>query len=510
MLMHRVLVCECHQEVSTFNPISSRALDFSTWEGSGFLEAHRANRREVAGALEVFQAANSVEVVPGFGARSITSTGMLTAAGLTTITEGFMDAVKRHREVDGIYFSLHGAMAAEGEDDPEGMLLRETRLCVGEEVPIVVSLDLHGILTDPILRHADAVVTYHTYPHVDFYSTGQRAARVLLRILKDGARPVTARVKVPALVRGDELITETGLLGGFMCRSQELEAEVKGLSAGMFIGNPFTDVPPLNSSSLIVFDGEPERAREEALRLAQDFWALREEFHQPLVSVAEAVQIAKGTRDGTVILTDAADATSSGASGDSNVLLRALNDAGYDGTVLAPIVDREAVEAAIVAGVGENVRTTLGGQLDRDRFAPLPFEGRVHLISEGSFQNESDGMTCFAGRTAVLKSRTVTVVVTSRSVNHLDRSLFYSHGQDPRGFDVVVVKAPHCQPRFFSEWAQRVVNVDAPGSTSANLHSLGHARCIRPIYPLDDNVSFVPRVQLFSRPRYGFDIGGNA
>ena len=48
-----------------------------------------------------------------------------------------------------------------------------------------------------------------------------------------------------------------------------------------------------------------------------------------------------------------------------------------------------------------------------------------------------------------------------------------------------------------------MINVDAPGSTSANLRSLGHVRCPRPIFPLDDDVSFAPRVELYSRPRYG-------
>src|SRR5690606_9319216 len=100
----------------------------------------------------------------------------------------------------------------------------------------------------------------------------ERAARALLRILEQGARPVMAKVAIPALVRGDELITETGLLGGFIRRAQTLEAGPAGLSAGMFIGNPFTDVEALRSYSLVVLDdaaGEDvaERAEREALAL---------------------------------------------------------------------------------------------------------------------------------------------------------------------------------------------------------------------------------------------------
>ena len=84
--------------------------------------------------------------------------------------------------MDGVYFALHGAMAAANEEDPEGHLLAEARKLLGEHVPLVASFDLHGVLTDRMLKHVDAAVLYHTYPHVDFLETGQRAARLLLRI----------------------------------------------------------------------------------------------------------------------------------------------------------------------------------------------------------------------------------------------------------------------------------------------------------------------------------------
>ena len=98
----------------------------------------------------------------------------------------------RAEGVDAVYFSMHGAMGAVGELDPEGYLLEETRRILGPKVPIVISLDLHGILTQRMLRQVDGVTIYHTYPHVDFADTGARAARLLLRIL-GGARTTIAR-----------------------------------------------------------------------------------------------------------------------------------------------------------------------------------------------------------------------------------------------------------------------------------------------------------------------------
>src|SRR5262249_48212252 len=173
-----------------------------------------------------------------------------------------------------------------------------------------------------MLKHADAIVAYHTYPHVDFFQTGARAARLLLRVIDGSVNPVTANVRIPALVRGDELITATGLFGQSIRAAQAIENTASGLSAGMFIGNPFTDVPALASNSFVVMDGDQALAEREALKIATDFWDVREKLQAHLTSLAEAVRIAQNTR-GTVILTDAADATSSGAPGDSNAILRA-------------------------------------------------------------------------------------------------------------------------------------------------------------------------------------------
>src|SRR6478672_10098980 len=224
----RILVCECVQEVSTFNPVPSEAVDFDVRKGDAFLDAQRGRESEVAGALDVLEAAAGVRVVPGFGAWAYSSAGTLSADGFGTLAEGFLDAIREHRDVDGIFFCMHGSMVAADELDPEGWLLEATRAIVGEDVPIVVSLDLPGVLTERMLRHADAVVCYLTYPHVDMRETGRRAARLLMRILDDGVRPVTARVTVPALVRGDELITEHGLLGRFTHHAADIEASPGG------------------------------------------------------------------------------------------------------------------------------------------------------------------------------------------------------------------------------------------------------------------------------------------
>ena len=499
--MPRILIAECKQEVSTFNPAQSHYEEFRVVQGAQVLEFHRSVREEVGGALSVFDADPGVELVPSYGASSNTSGGVLTADSFHRLHQDYSSAITEasaHTPVDAAYICLHGAMQAADENDPEGALLAEARRILGEQIPIVISVDIHGILTDRMLQHADAVVPYHTYPHIDFYETGARAAELLLKILKGGARPVTARVKIPVLVRGDEMITATGAVGECIRKAQEIEASTDGLSAGVMWGNPFTDVPELRTNSLVVMDGDEKAARAHALDLAQRFWSHHEKMQVLLVSLEEAVRQAASVT-GTVVMVDAADATSSGASGDSNAILREALRQDHAGAILAPLVDPAAVEMAFEAGVGRSFRTPLGGALDTTRYQPLALDVQVRSLADGKFRSESFGWPWDSGRTAVLTAGHATLVVGTRAVSLFDRSWFWANGQDPRHFDMVIVKSPHCESHMFADWCAKLIHVDAPGSTSANLPSLGHTICQRPIIPLDEVVEFNPVADIFRR-----------
>jgi len=504
--MPRILIAECKQEVSTFNPNKSGYDDFGIRFGQEIFDYHETVRNEIGGALGVFRAEPGLELVPGYSAFFITSGGTLADSAWHRIANEFLAAVREAAvsgPLDGVYFCMHGAMATEAELDPEGYLLQETRKILGEEVPIVVSLDLHGICTDRMVEHADAIVAYHTYPHVDFFETGERAARLLLKIMAGEADPVTAKVAVPALVRGDELITATGAFGKSIRLAQRYENGPGGLSAGMFIGNPFTDVPALQTYAFVVTDGDEEMAKRAAAEIAETFWGDHEKMFVPLTKLADLPAVLRPGevegRTGTVALVDAADATSSGASGDSNAILEVLMQSGFEGRTLMPIVDAPAVEVAFAAGIGGTVSTPIGGTLDPARFRPVEITGKVRLLSDGTFRSESFGEEWKAGPTAVIESGPFTLVVSSRGVNLYDRSFFYAHGQDPRRFDAVVVKSPHCQKHMYADWCVRMIGVDAPGSSSANLAYLGHTRCPRPIFPLDGNVTFEPKAVVFRR-----------
>ncbi len=491
-----VLVIECQQEVSSFNPVPSRYGQFAIDSGEAFAAARRDTGTYVGGALEVLEADRRLDVIPVIGALAC-SAGELAGADYARLREEILAALQPLApSADAVYFALHGSMAAQGELDPEGDLLARARLLCGADVPFVMSLDLHGVPTARMLALCPAVAALHTYPHVDLADTGRRAARLLQKVLFEGARPVAARVRLPMLVRGDECKTETGLYGRFIDRAKALEARPGILAASLFIGNPFTDVPELCTQAIVVADGDGALAAREALGLVDGLFEQRANIQAKLVSLESAIAEARGLA-GPIVFTDAADAPSSGATGDSNLIVRGLLASGFAGSILAPVTDAPAVAEAHRLGVGASARWRIGGSLD-PRFEPLEIEARVALLGDGRYVLESWGTRENAGRTAVLEAGRLTLVATSQPVSLFDRSLFLAHGRDPRRFDAIVVKSPHCQPQFFDDYASRNFNVDVPGSTSANLPTLGHTRCVRPIYPLDPDTTFEPVVESFA------------
>jgi microcystin degradation protein MlrC len=494
-MTQRILLAAFIQETSSFNPVLTGLADFQVCTGADIRRVLGSTATEVGGALSVFDEAE-VDTLPAMVAWS-GSGGPVAEAELQELLNSFDDAIAQAVAdgCDGVCLLLHGAMSGQQEMDPEGALLQRVRRHVGDDVPVVLSMDLHGILTDRMVSGSEAILPFHTYPHTDHRQTGQRAARVLLRLL-GGAQARTVRIRLPMLVRGDELLTATGIFGEAIRRCQRFEDDPRGLAAGVLIGNPFTDVPDLRSNVVLTVDTSagPDAeawARSEALAIATFLWTRRSQLQAPLTSLTEAIRLARST-EGLCVFSDAADATSSGASGDSNHILRGLVEDAFPGRALITIVDAPAVAAAISAGVGTRTTVLLGGSLDPARHPPLQIQAYVQSIGDGEFTYE-DGTLAHGGRAAVLVINGgpgvggpgLHVLVTERHVHVMGRRLFLAHGLDPESFDLVSMKSPNGFRVHFESIAARIVPVDVPGSTSANLHSLPYQRCPRPIFPLD-------------------------
>ena len=491
----KILIAGCTQEISSFNPVECKYDFFDITRGNEIYEFYKDLNSYIGGAIKEIENTNGMEAVFAYNAEGYAS-GILEHSSFQKISDELFASIEEHKnEIDGIYLSLHGAMSTSQELDPEGFILEEVKKIIGDNIPMVISLDLHGVLTSKMLKNCDGVSSLLTYPHVDFSKTGKRSLSILKKIIYEGAKPIAARVKTPALVRGKELITETGIFGKQTEYAELLYENEEILSAGFLIGNPFTDVPELCSQSYVFTNNNQDLAEEHALTMANDFWLNRSKMQTELISIKKSIDLASKI-DGTVVFTDAADAPSSGSLGDSNAIISEMIKQNYPHTILSTVLDPQVAKLAHNKGVGSRIKIQLGGKFDK-RFKPLELEWEVISLSNKPFMLERWFWLQTPGMSAVLKSNNLTVVITSNPVMQVDRAIYLTNNLDPINFHSVIVKSPHCEPEFYDDWINESFNVDSPGSTSANLPSLGHQHCKRPMYPMEKNINFIAEAEIY-------------
>ena len=420
--------------------------------------------------------------------------GTVTAEAFDRLTELLVDGLRAAGPLDGILLELHGAMVAENARDGDAEILTRVRAAVGG-VPIAVVTDLHANLSQAMVDLADVIVGYDTYPHVDMYERAVEAAGLLLRIVRSDVRPVRALRKPPLLPPlPKQCTTYDTPMRALIELAHRREREPGMISVTVAAGFPYADVPEAGLGVLAIAHGDQARADAVAEEIAALAWSSRRDFLVRCTPVDEALEIAvRASRDGSgggpVVLADTADNPGAGAACDGTVLLRGLLELGATDVALGALWDPEAVELCRAEGIGGHVALLLGGKTDDLHGEPLPVRGYVKLLSDGRFKNRgpmNTGAETRMGLTAVLVCDGVEVVVTSNRVQALDAGLFLSQGIDPARKRVLVLKSSVHYRGAFEPLASRVVEVDTPGLSNADLSRYAYRHVRHPIFPIDE------------------------
>src|SRR6188508_3020085 len=185
--MTRIAVGAFLHETNTFAPTRATYDDFvhgggwpSMAYGADVLKVMRGINVGLAGFVEAAEA-NGWEMVPTVSCGASPSAHVTKDAFERIVTE-MVDGIAAAGPLDAVYLDLHGAMVTEHYGD--GEVLARVRKVVGPDLPLVVSLDLHANVTPEMVEHADALIAYRTYPHVDMADTGRASARHLALLLK--------------------------------------------------------------------------------------------------------------------------------------------------------------------------------------------------------------------------------------------------------------------------------------------------------------------------------------
>jgi microcystin degradation protein MlrC len=495
----RIAIGQLWQETNTFNPRSTTRTDFKQFgilRGAELVE-RMADTNELGGFIQSLRQWPERPEIVGLVRLPAWPSGAATRETAEWLVGTMVESLWRQLPVDAVLLALHGALVAEGMPDVEGEVLHALRRIIGPARPLVATLDLHANVTERMVAAADALVMYHTAPHIDVFETGQRGAAVLRRILIEGARPVTAFQKLPLVVPAERANTQDLQSVSYHLRLhlQELEARPAVLTAGLATVQPWLDIPDLGSAVVVVTNGDAELARSECSGLATQVWQRRRDYLPELVPLEAAVRIAHENTDGVVVLSDSADATTSGAPGDSTWLLRELLKYDWPRPALVTLVAPEVVTLAQRRGIGRELAASVGGVLDRRFSEPLALTARVERLFEARFVlsgHLARNLPIDMGACAVLGQGNVHVVVTSRSGPHFAPELFRAAGFDPFEASVLVAKSPCGFRAAYAVRAKAIHVVQAPGCAPSDFWRYEYRQIPRPLWPWDEMENWVP------------------
>jgi microcystin degradation protein MlrC len=489
----RIAIGQLWQETNTFNPLPTTRQDF---EDFGVLRSREvvecmANTNELGGFIQSLRQWPERPEIVGLARLPAWPSGTATRETFIWLRHVLVEEMTRAQPVDAVLLALHGALVAAEHADVEGEVLRAVRAVIGTKVPLVATLDLHANITSLMVAHADALVLYHTAPHIDVFETGQRGAAVLRRILVDAARPVTAFQKIPMVVPAERANTQDPASISYQLRArlQEIEKMPHVLCAGLATVQPWLDIPGLGSAVLIVSDGDEQAARSLCAEFANVVWQHRRDYIPDLVPLTDAVRQAHGVRDGLVVLSDSADATTSGAPGDSTWVLQELLRYDWPRPALVTLVAPEVVALAQRAGTGTEMATALGGVRDHRFSRPVTVQARVAALFPAEFVMSghlAKNLAIDMGPSAVLQCGNVHIILTSRSGPHFAPELFRAAGFDPFAASVLVAKSPCGFRAAYADRAERILVVKAPGCAPSDFWQYPYEQIPHPLWPWEE------------------------
>jgi microcystin degradation protein MlrC len=378
--------------------------------------------------------------------------------------------------LDGIYLDLHGAMVAEEFPDAEGELLRRIRAVAGPEMPISASLDPHCNMTAAMVRHADALSPFRTYPHVDMKLAGARAMKLLVERVRRRAPFAKAFRQLDYWIPITSQCTLVQPMQGVFAERDRIALRHGVAELAFCFGFPYADFEDCGPA-VAVFSSDQDSADAAAVEMITLLGARERDFALDVVpaarGVTEAIKIAATNPGKPVVLADTQDNPGGGGHGDTTGLLAELVRQGARDCVVALINDAESAAACHKAGEGGSLALRLGG---KSGGAPFEVTAKVVRLSDGRFTCTgpmAGGNPADLGASALINvTPGVRVIVTSRKMQAYDQALFRHLGVEPAKQKILALKSSVHFRADFQPMAEKVIVVAAPGPVVADPSTL--------------------------------------
>lgn len=455
--------------------------------GQEVLDRFRGVKTEFGGFIDAMAEYRDIALIPVLAAEA-TPSGPVAADVAVQVRETLCKELERAPQIDGILLSLHGAMVTQDSEDGEGDLAEAIRTVVGPKVPIYATLDLHANVTQKMVRNIDVMIPYDCYPHTDKYERGLQTAHLLARVVRQECHPVMAVKKLPLLM---PLVgSETDAMKPVRQLIEYYEDQPGVFNVSFTHGFISADIREAGAAVQVIANDQ-QKADAIADAVALQLWQQRELFVSQYHGLAVLEQLRDRKETGLVVVSDGPDNPGGGGYGDDTRVLRKLLEAGCRGALVALIYDPASVDRCEAAGEGSLVQLELGGKLSGT--GPLVCHGRVLKLTDGKYRNlgpMNPGLSMDLLGTALIDIEGIRVIVVKNPTQPYDFALMHLHGIDPRQEQLIVLKSAVHFRGAYEPITSRIVLLTYPGICILSPQRELITRCMRPVYPLDEDVRY--------------------
>ncbi len=386
----------------------------------------------------------------------------------------FLTRLKNEYPLDGVLLIMHGAMFVNGLEDPEGDWIEKTRETLGEECIISVSFDLHGQITNRIVKNIDSFCAFRTAPHIDVKETYFRSAKILSKALSGGKKPKVVWSPIPLLVSGEMSSTFIEPCKSLYQSLYDLDKKKGILDANLMIGYIWADTKRATASAVITCTDKKNGAKI-CNQLAKSYWEKRYDlkFDMPTGKIDDAIKWLPSTFS---IIADSGDNPTAGGIGDRADILEQIIIKKLQNIIIAGIASPKTY--SILKSANKVVPFEIGGMLGGG--GP-----RLKLTPEKLYIKNDCAIVDLLG---------ITLVITKyrRPFHYLKD--FKQLDININDYRLLVVKSGYLSPEL-KETTCNAFMVLSSGAVNQDIDSLKNHNRPTPTFPFQKNITFEPNTK---------------
>ena len=481
----RIFTAALATETNTFSPISidRRAFEASLYAPPG---EHPATPTLCTAPITVGRevcASEGWELIEGT-ATWADPAGLINRQTFEELRDEILGQLQAAMPVDGVVLGLHGAMVAQGYDDPEGDFLDRIRAIVGPDVLICAELDPHSHLTAKRVAAANFFVAFKEFPHIDFVDRARDLWAIAVRALKGQLRPAMSTFDCRMI---DVFPTSKDPMRSFVDRMIALEqSDADVLSISVIHGFMAADVPEMGTKIIVITDGQQAKGDALAEKLGRELFALRGTFMVKQIDEGAAVAQAMAASAGPVVIADVWDNPGGGTAGDATVILAELIARGATDVAVGTIWDPIAVQICFAAGEGAEIPLRFGAKSAPETGDPIDKRVTVRRLVPNAQMRFGESFAPF-GDAAWISFDGIDVILNSTRAQSFDPSLFSALGIDPKSRKILLIKSTNHFYDSFSKIAAEIIYCSAGHPYPNTPATTDYRKARRTIWPMVEN-----------------------